>query len=499
MLPMVAVGSILSPLTNDARIFYSTQYLAYAHFSFPQGISYVWEIKPIFSHLFNYCLVVFTCALVPFSNHFAQEIIIKTIAVTLTLVASWLFARNVLKIKYGFALVFISIFACLNLNILQMEWLAILLSMISCALFMEEKNKYLHYIAGALLILVLLSKGTTGCLIISAICTVLIFNKLRLDWVRGGIGFVVTGLLFFIASQTIWPEMLPDIFMSPVLSHVGEYDMIAQIGVTAIATTISMSIYIPIVGLGLVYGSLWIKNHIRETEAKLLIASWLAIAITVWAQSESFPYQYYAFVLPAIVGLVLYERDTPKEKKGKLKLKRENIITTSILILFTMWCILYSPQPLWGLEQNYGVQELKMNNFFDKSANEMEVQFNLSKEKTLLYLDTGSGPHYTNGINTSCRYVAPLILQRANPGRLIVSNLTQYWDAYNCTMEYIDNRGSRYILADGPLGKEDGWFGMDSVEKRNVANSILENYDEVYSGAWTLYKKKNESELLNFI
>jgi hypothetical protein len=284
--------------------------------------------------------------------------------------------------------------------------------------------------------------------------------------------------------------MIPDILMSPVLSHVGEYDMIAQIGVTAIATTISMSIYIPIVGLGLVYGSLWIKNHILETEAKLLICSWLAIAITVWAQSESFPYQYYAFVLPAIVGLVLYERDTPKEKKGKLKLKRENIITTSILILFTMWCILYSPQPLWGLEQNYGVQELKMNNFFDKSANEMEVQFNLSKEKTLLYLDTGSGPHYTNGINTSCRYVAPLILQRANPGRLIVSNLTQYWDAYNCTMEYIDNRGSRYILADGPLGKEDGWFGMDSVEKRNVANSILENYDEVYSGAWTLYERK---------
>ena len=375
-----------------------------------------------------------------------------------------------------------------------MEWLAILLSMISCALFMEEKNKYLHYIAGALLILVLLSKGTTGCLIISAICTVLIFNKLRLDWVRGGIGFVVTGLLFFAASQTIWKEMIPDIFISPVLSHVGEYNMIAQIGVTAIATVISMSIYIPIVGLGLVYGSLWIKNHIREIEAKLLICSWLAIAITVWAQSESFPYQYYAFVLPAIVGLVLYERDTPKEKKGKLKLKRENIITTTIVILFIMWCVLYSPQPLWGLEQNYGIKELKMNNFFDKSANEMEVRFNLSKEKTILYLDTGSGPHYTNGINTSCRYVAPLILQRANPGRLIVSNLTQYWDAYNCIIGY-DNR---YILADGPLEKEDGWFGMDTVEKRNIYEKVKNEYNEVYSGAWTLYEKKNESKILNF-
>ena len=491
MLPILCIGSILSPLTNDARIFYSTQYLAYAHFSFPQGISYVWEIKPIFSHIFNYCLVVFTCALVPFSNHFAQEIIIKTIAVALAIVASYLFAKNVLKIKYSFTLCFISLFACLNLNILQMEWLAIILSMISCALFMETKNYY-HYIAGALLILVLLSKGTTGCLIISAICTVLIFNKLRLDWIRGGMGFVVTGLLFFVASQTIWKEMISDILISPVLSHVGEYDMVAQVGVTAIATVISMSIYIPIVGLGLVYGSLWIKNHIRETEAKLLIISWLVIAITVWAQSESFPYQYYAFALPAIVGLVLYERDTPKEKKGKLKLKRENVITTSIIILFAMWCVLYSPQPLWGLEQNYGVQELKMNNFFDKSANEMEVKFNLSKEKTLLYLDTGAGPHYTNGINTSCRYVAPLVIQRANPGRLIVSNLSQYWDEYNCIMSYTDN--GRYILADGTLGKEDGWMGMDSVEKRNLASKILENYDEVYSGAWTLYEHKKQSK-----
>jgi len=126
-----------------------------------------------------------------------------------------------------------------------------------------------------------------------------------------------------------------------------------------------------------------------------------------------------------------------------------------------------------------------MNNYFDENAKAIEAKFNLSKEDSILYLDTGSGPYYF-GVNSSCRYVAPLILQRNNPGRTVVSNLTEYWDAYNCTMGY----NGRYILADGPLGKDDGWFGTDSVEKKNLVSKILRNYDEVYSGAWTLYEHK---------
>ena len=306
-------------------------------------------------------------------------------------------------------------FCCLNLMTLQAEFLAIIFAMISCALFVEE-NKLWHYVAGALLIWVLLVKGTTGALIISTVCIVLIFNKQRIDWVRGLGGLIAMGLAFLAADIFVWQQMIPDILMAPILSHVGEYDWFGQIGVTAIATIISMSIYIPIIGIGIVYSGVWLKNHIRDPRAKWLVISFLAPLCMVFYQSESFAYQYYVFLLPAVVGLVLYEIDTPIQKPGK-KIKRENIIAVSVVLLFSMWCVLYSPQPIWGLEQNYGVQELKMNNYFDKNANEMEVKFNLSKESTLLYLDTGSGPYYTNGVNSSCRYVAPLILQRANPGR----------------------------------------------------------------------------------
>jgi hypothetical protein len=346
---------------------------------------------------------------------------------------------------------------------------------------MEVKN-YWHYLAGALLILVLLVKGTTGCLIISAICVVLIFQK-SIDWVRGGIGFIVTGFLFFVASQTIWLTMLSDIWLAPILSHVGEYDMIAHIGVTVIATTIAMSIYIPIVGIGTIYSAIWIKNHIHEKESKLLILSFFISLCVVWGQGESFAYQYFIFVLPAVAGLVLYERDTPKEKKGKLKLKRENIITTSIVILFVMWVLLYMP-----FVSFYGGQEKTMNDFFWQQSNDINNKFNFINETNILFLDTGSGPYYFHDVNSSCRYPAPLILQRANPNRLIVSNQTQYWDEYNCVINYMNGENT-YIIADGPIGPEDSWFGSDTTEKQEIIKVLKNKFTNVHSGGWEIYKR----------
>jgi hypothetical protein len=489
MFPIVAIGSILSPLTNDTRIFYGIEELGIKYLPFPQSIyGGFWEIKPVANHICEFLIASFTNIFVPFSNHSLQEPIIKCVAVGLAVLACWLFSKNILKIRFGFLLSFFGMFCCLNLVILQAEFLAIVFAMISCALFVEENNLW-HYIAGALLIWVLLVKGTTGCLIVSAICVVLIFNKQRIDWIRGSVGFVLTGIAFYATSLTIWPQMIPDILMAPILSHVGEYNWFGQIYVTTVAYLISFSIYIPLIGIGTIYGIIWLKNHIHDPRAKWFVISFLAPLCIVFYQSESFAYQYYVFLLPATVGVVLYEIDTPKEKGITKKIKRENVIAATILILFAMWCILYSPQPIWGLEQNYGVQELKMNNYFNENANAIEVKFNLSKEKTLLYLDTGSAPYYFL-TNSSCRYVAPLVIQRMNPNRTVVSTLPAYNEEYMCIMNY----SNRYILADGPLGKSDGWFGVDSIEKKNIVKKVDDEYIEVFSGAWSLYERKNESE-----
>lgn len=263
--------------------------------------------------------------------------------------------------------------------------------------------------------------------------------------------------------------------------------MVGQIGVTIIASLISMSIYIPVVGLGAVYGGIWIKNHIHELQGKLLLASWIILAIVMWGQSESFAYQYFPFVLPSVVGLVLYERDTPIQKPGK-KLKRENIIATSIIILFGMWVIFYAP-----FFSYYGEQEEKMNKFFWNDSKIINEQFDLPNQSGVLYMDTGALPYYVNGANTSCRYVAPLVLQRMNPNRTIVSTLPAYNEEFLCVMNY----SGAYILADGPLGKADGWFGVDSPEKIAIVNKINTEYKNVHNGAWSIYERRNESEMVS--
>jgi hypothetical protein len=205
----------------------------------------------------------------------------------------------------------------------------------------------------------------------------------------------------------------------------------------------------------------------------------------VFYQSESFAYQYYVFLLPAVVGLVIYEIDTPIQKPGK-KLKRENIIAVSVVLLFSMWCVLYSPQPIWGLEQNYGVQELKMNNYFWNDSEQINKEFNFTNQTSILFMDTGSAVYYFHDVNSSCRYPAPLVIQRVNPGRMQVLNLTQNKEEYECIMNY----SGKYIIADGKLGDPSGWFGMDTEQKQIIVEKILGNYTSVHSGGWEIYKHK---------
>ena len=388
-----------------------------------------------------------------------------------------MFSKNVLKIKYGFLLSFMAMFCSLNLNILQAEWWATIFIMNATALFMEENHNW-SYVAGALLIPAFLVKGTTGALMVSCVCAVMIFQR-SIDWKRGLAGFITTGLAFFAASQTIWPTMIGDIFLAPILSHVGEYNWFGMVYVTLVAIAISFSIYIPAIGIGTVYSGVWFKNHIRDPRAIWFLGMWAAPLFVVWLQSESFAYQYFIFIIPAIISLVLYEKETPLVKPGK-KLKRENLVAATIVILFVLWCFLYSPIG------KYGHEEHDMNSYFNNESAEINSRFDISNQSSVLYLDTGSGPYYFDGVNSSCRYVAPLIIQRANPSRQMVLSLPQNRDEYNCIMNYT----GQYIIADGKLGANESWLGNDTYQKQNINIKISNEYVDSHSGGWEIYTKK---------
>lgn len=302
----------------------------------------------------------------------------------------------------------------------------------------------------------------------------------NIDWLRGGIGFITMGLSFYAAHLLFWPTLISDILMAPILSHVGEYPWLGQVYVTLVAICISFSIYIPAIGIGAVYGAVWLKKNFRDPRALYFVGMWAPILFVVWYQSESFAYQYFVFIIPAIISLVLYEKETPRERPGK-KLKRENLVAATVVILFVMYCALYSPI------SKYGSEEKMMNDFFWKDAGKINTEFDFQNETNVLYMDTGSLPYYTNGANTSCRYVAPLILQRNNPNRTVVGTLPQYWEMYECVMKY----SGRYILADGQIGPQESWFGNDTDEKMKIIEKIENEYFIAHTGAWNIYQRKN--------
>ena len=477
MLPVVAIGAILSPLTNDVRIFYGVEYLDWKYIAdFPSNINYFFEIKPIMNHCISYFLVVVTNFLIPFENHFAQEILIKTIAVAFAIFACWIFSRNVLKIKYGFLLCFFGTMCVLNVNTLQAEWWSLFLVMIATALLVEE-NKWLHYVSGILLMLAFLTKGTTVSLVISGICALIVLNY-KVDWVRVTTGFIATGGLFLLANFTIWKTLVSDIILAPQLSHVFEYSMTGQAIAIVVATIIAVSIYIPCAGIGGTYGLVWLKSHLKDPRVYAFLSMWCIVFFITWVQNESFAYQFYPLVLPAIVSLVLFEKETPVVRPNK-KYPRENIIAATIVLLFGMYCVLYSPAVSY-----YGSQEANMNSYFWNESSKINKEFDLPNQSSVLYLDTGSAPLYF-GVNSSCKYVAPLAIQRVNPNRTFILNLPQNQEEFSCIMNY----SGEYIIADGEIGPENSWFGNDSYQKVAIINKIHNEYFVAHSGGWEIYRR----------
>lgn len=477
MFPILCIGSILSPLTNDVRIFYGVEYLDWKYIpDFPSNINYFWEIKPIMNHVVNYFLVVVTNFFIPFENHFAQEILIKAIAIGIAIFACWLFSRNVLKIKHGFLISFFGSMCVLNVNSLQAEWWSLFLVMIATALLIEE-NRWWHYISGMLLMFAFLTKGTTISLVVSGICALIVLNH-KVDWARAVTGFIVTGSLFLLSNYTIWKTLVSDIILAPQLSHVFEYSMTGQAIAVVVATIIAVSIYLPCAGIGGTYGLIWLKNHLKDPRIYAFVAMWGITFVVIWIQNETFAYQFYPLILPAIISLILFETETPRERPGK-KFKRENIITASIVLLFGMYCIFYMPTISY-----YGSQEKTMNDFFWEQSDKINKEFDLPNQSSVVYIDTGSGPYYFSS-RSECKYPAPLIIQRANPNRTFILELKQNQEEFACLM----NTTSAFIVADGPIGPEDSWFGNDTYQKAAIIQKLRNEYVSVHSGGWQIYKR----------
>jgi hypothetical protein len=61
----------------------------------------------------------------------------------------------------------------------------------------------------------------------------------------------------------------------------------------------------------------------------------------------------------------------------------------------------------------------------------------------------------------------------------------------------MNNENTTYIVADGPIGPDDSWFGSDTTEKQEIIKILKNKFVSVNSGGWEIYIKNNKSGILN--
>jgi len=191
-LPFVCINFILTPLTNDTRIFIAAEAIADTYYSLPYGWDAAYEVKPIGNRIVNWVLFKVADSIVPFASndylHFGWAV--KLTALIIMLICCWYIARRI-RFIYGFPFLVI-VFACqANFGIIMSEWFSVLFTLVAVAMCFEE-NRNWQILAGGMFIGIGLLKGISCFMIIPAICAVYLLGK-TIDWKRAISGFMVGG------------------------------------------------------------------------------------------------------------------------------------------------------------------------------------------------------------------------------------------------------------------------------------------------------------------
>lgn len=303
--PVISLSYILVPVTNDGRIYMAVEYIADTFYQFPYGFDIAWEIKPIANRLMAWILYKLASLVMPLTNTVAFGVAVKFFALCFIVAGVWYFAGSVGG-KWAFPVSFVA-FTCIgNFIILQAEYWAVLVALVSLALLLRD-NENAHALAGMLFILMALFKGITGLLCVPVICAALLLKR-RLYWMDIFGGFIVAASVFVWLALTVWPNMLPDMLMSAQIARVGQYPMWTYL-VSELVYLWTGFLYIPLVAVGCVAGIFMFIRLINRssTDAFLYAAMWGVSFAIVFSQGEFFIYHYFVLTLPALVTILKWE------------------------------------------------------------------------------------------------------------------------------------------------------------------------------------------------
>lgn len=478
---IVSLDFVRTPFTNDVGIFMGVEHIADAYYPFPQGIDLAWEAKPVGNRLINYALLKLAQVIVPFADHGGFATVAK-ILVLLAVIAIAVYFAHVVGGEWTGWMVFFAFTTCINFCVMQAEYYAVLLAVLALAAVLDGKW-YTLLLAGMLIFFIAAIKGITLFLFIPVLCGAYLLGSLHraaMAWLAGG--FCALGAVAVLLQCTVWPNMLPDLMLAPYITGVGRLSLADAVS-CFVMQSMFVTYYIPVLLVGILWALLLVgARKIRGVRLAVFAAMWLVPVGMVIVHSEYFAYQFFAYVIPSLVTLILCLRSL-EAKASTLQNPRKRAVLASMgplvcLVMFAVFVLMNS---------EIGFMTETEKNFFGQQnqyAGDILARFNLSAEPSVLYLDAGVAPYYFM-VNSSGRYICPLPLQRTGPEWDI-------WDQPAVRQSYADALAYRgtYIIGDGAFGYHD-WLHLNYTDRAPLAAKLDREYDIVWTKGWTVYERKD--------
>jgi hypothetical protein len=477
ILPVTSISFILTPLTNDSRIFIGAAAIADRFYPLPYGLDAAYEVKPIGNRIINWVLYKIGNTVVPFVTndytHFGY--VVKAAVLIFLVLCCWYVARRI-KFPYAFPLLFMALACEANFGLMMSEWFAVILSLVAVA-FCFEENKNWVIVAGALCLYIALLKSITALMVIPILCAIILLGG-SIDWKRFVGGYLTAGFAFLALCLTVWPFSIGDMLMSRLIAHVGMYDLTTLLswfwftqGRSNLPTVLAY--YVPALLVGFVAAIFLISfYYFKRDKFPLLvfIGMWVIPIGIVFAQSEFIIYHYIVMVLPAIVSIALFSRNS------KFGIK---FVCAAILFMLTSYIIVNSA---FGTFSTY---EYSFWHQKEQNADNVNAVYNLTNQTSILYLDPGDSPFYFHA-NSSCHYITPMPVERSTD-RWNMTYLPQFKETFDCIVNY----QGEYIVADVRGGMVTGYYGEGILIRKEITDMIEKNYTKVDNHSWEIYKKKD--------
>ncbi len=478
VMPFVAISFVLTTLTNDTRIFIAAEAIADTYYPLPYGWDAAYEVKPIGNRILNWVLYKVADTFVPFvsNNYFWFGVAVKITVLVVLLLCCWYISKKI-PFKYSFALVFLAMACQATFGIMMSEWFSVLFALVAIGMCFEEDKRWM-YAAGVLCLCIALLKSITVLMIIPIICAVYLIGG-NIDWKKFIAGYIVAGLAFLAMCLTIWPYSIGDMLMSRYVAHVGRYDLMTLFKWFWITQDVSnigsvLIRYMPIIAIGICIAVVVIARYYHRKEAVsagLFLLMWAVPIGIVLIQSEFIVYHYLLMALPAIITIALFARFYKKSW-----LKTAWVVFAAIL---TTYLIINS---VFGVFTQY---EYTFWHQKELNADTINSQFDIIGQESVLYLDPGDAPYYFHA-NSSCHYLTPMPVERSTD-KWNMSHLHQFKECYDCIVSY----QGEYIIADINNGNNPGFFGRGLLQQERIMEMIRNNYTEVESLSWTIYKRND--------